>query len=60
MAFIDVAITAGFGFVLLLWPSLMFVGSRVTPDAGRIRLIRRGGITLLGIAAAFLVIRLAG
>jgi hypothetical protein len=58
MSFIDVAIPGIIGSVLLIWPQLMFVGSRVTPDPKKIRLIRSMGMVLLLVAAIYLVIKL--
>lgn len=59
MSFIDVAIPGIIGFVLLIWPQSMFVGSRVTPDPKKIRLLRSVGVVLLLVAAIYLVIKLA-
>jgi hypothetical protein len=58
MSFIDVAIPGIIGFVLLIWPQSMFVGSRVTPDPKKIRLLRSMGVVLLLVAAIYLVIKL--
>ena len=58
MSFIDVAIPGIIGFVLLIWPQSMFVGSRVTPDPKKIRLLRSVGVVLLLVAAIYLVIKL--
>ena len=58
MSFIDVAIPGIIGFVLLIWPQSMFVGSRVTPDLKKIRLLRSMGVVLLLVAAIYLVIKL--
>jgi VIT1/CCC1 family predicted Fe2+/Mn2+ transporter len=60
MSFIDVAIPALIGLAALVWPQVMFYGSRVTPDEKKIRLIRGGGVLLLVAAAIYLVIKLAG
>jgi hypothetical protein len=60
MSLIDAAIPGLFGLLLLLWPRLVFVGSKVTPDEGRIRLIRRLGGLLLLIAGAFATIHFLG
>ena len=43
-----------------MWPQVMFAGSGVTPDAGKIRTMRIAGSLLLGAAAAYLAIELAG
>jgi hypothetical protein len=60
MSFIDVAIPGLIGLVLLIWPQSMFAGSRVSPDAKKIRLLRGAGALLLLVAAVYLIIRLAG
>lgn len=60
MSFIDVAIPGIIGFVLLMWPQSMFVGSRATPDPQKLRLLRRIGVALLVVAVIYLVIRLFG
>lgn len=60
MSFIDVMIPAVVGLVALAWPTALFYGSRATPDAKKIRLIRGGGIVLLAAAALYLAIKLAG
>lgn len=59
MSFIDVAIPAIIGSVALIWPRVMFYGSRATPDDKRIRLIRGGGGLLLVAAIIYLGIKLA-
>ena len=59
MSFIDVAIPAIAGFVLLVWPNVVFYGSRATPDEKKIRLIRGIGAALLAVAIIYLGIRLA-
>lgn len=59
MGFIDVAIPGAIGLVAALWPQAMFWGSRATPDPKKIRMIRIGGLVLLGVAAVYLVIKLA-
>ena len=46
MSFIDVVIPAVIGLVALTWPTAIFYGSRVTPDAKKIRLIRTVGVVL--------------
>jgi hypothetical protein len=58
MSFIDAAIPAAFGLLLVIWPRLVFFGSRVIPDESKIRLVRRLGGVLLFIAGVFLVISL--
>jgi hypothetical protein len=60
MSFVDVAIPGVIGLVLVMRPQVVFVGSRVTPDAKRIRLLRRVGVLLLVVALIYLVIKLAG
>lgn len=60
MSYIDVAIPAIVGLVALAWPTALFYGSRATPDAKKIRLIRSAGVVLLAGAAVYLAIRLAG
>jgi hypothetical protein len=59
MSFIDVAIPAIVGFVLLAWPNLVFYGSRATADDKKIRFIRGIGAVLLVVAIIYLGIRLA-
>ena len=59
MSFVDVAIPAIVGLVLLAWPHAVFTGSKVTPDAKKIRLIRIGGVVLLVVAALYLAVKLA-
>ena len=60
MSFIDVAIPGLIGLVLLMWPQAMFAGSKVTPDAGKVRAMRIAGSLLLGAAAIYLAIKLSG
>lgn len=60
MSFVDVAIPAFIGFVLLMWPQVMFAGSKVTPDGGKIRTLRVVGVLLLVASAIYLAVRLAG
>jgi hypothetical protein len=60
MSFVDVAIPGIVGFVLLLWPQVMFAGSKATPDAGRIRTMRIAGSLLLVAAAIYLAVKLVG
>ena len=60
MSLIDIAIPALFGLLLIAWPRFVFLGSKATPDAKKIRLMRVFGLVLLGIAALFQGIRLAG
>lgn len=59
MSFVDVAIPAIVGLVLLAWPQAVFAGSKVIPDAKKIRLIRIGGVVLLVVAALYLAVKLA-
>jgi hypothetical protein len=58
MSFIDVAIPAIIGIVVLLWPKVLFVGSRAAPTEQKLRWIRYAGIALLFVAALYLVIKL--
>ena len=58
MSFIEVAIPAIIGFVVLLWPKVLFLGSRATPTDQKLRWIRYAGIALLFVAALYLVIKL--
>jgi hypothetical protein len=60
MSFIDVAIPGILGLVLLIWPRSMFLGTRVTPNAKKIRLLRGGGVVLLLVAVVYLAIKLVG
>jgi hypothetical protein len=60
MAYIDIAIPAAFGLLLLAWPRFVYLGSKVKPDAKRIRMIRSAGALLLGVAVLYEGIRLAG
>lgn len=60
MSFIDVAIPGVVGLLLVVWPQAMFVGSRVVPDAKKLRLLRAAGAALLLAAAIYLLIKLAG
>ena len=60
MSFIDVAIPAIIGFVLLVWPQSILVGSRVALDSQKLRLLRRIGVVLLVVAVIYLVIKLVG
>lgn len=60
MSFIDVAIPGIIGLVLVLWPQAVFVGSKVSPDPKKIRLLRIVGVVLLVVAAGYLAIKLAG
>lgn len=59
MSFIDVAIPVIAGFVLLVWPNVVFYGSRATVDEKKIRLMRGIGAVLLVVAIIYLGIRLA-
>jgi len=58
MSFIDVAIPAILGIVVLLWPKVLFVGSRAAPTEQKLRWIRYAGIALLSVAALYLVIKI--
>ena len=60
MSFIDVAIPGIVGFVLLVWPQAMFAGSKVSPDAGKIRTMRIVGALLLVAAALYFGVKVAG
>jgi len=60
MSVIDIAIPAAFGLLLLAWPQCVFLGSKVTPNAKKIRLMRTFGLVLLVIAGLFQGVRLAG
>ena len=60
LSFVDVAIPGIIGLVLVVWPQAMFAGSKVTPDAGKIRTMRIAGVLLLVAAAIYLVIKLVG
>ena len=58
MSMIDVAIPGIFGLLLVIRPQFVFLGSKVTPDVNKIRLVRRLGGLLLVIAGVFLLIAL--
>lgn len=60
MSYVDVAIPALIGIVLLMWPQVMFAGSKVTPDVAKLRAMRIAGLLLLVAAAVYLAVRLAG
>jgi len=60
MSVIDIAIPAVIGLLLIAWPQCVFLGSKVTPDARKIRRMRAFGLVLLLIASLFQGIRLAG
>ena len=60
MSLIDVAIPGIIGLVLFAWPQAMFAGSKVTPDAGKIRIMRIAGALLFVAAAIYLAVKLAG
>ena len=60
MTYIDVAIPGLIGLMLLLRPQAAFLGSRATPDARKLRLLRGLGGILLLVAALYLGIRLVG
>jgi hypothetical protein len=56
LSLIDALIPGLLGLSLVIWPRYVFFGSKVTPDARKIRLIRRLGALLFGIGLVFLVI----
>jgi VIT1/CCC1 family predicted Fe2+/Mn2+ transporter len=58
MSYIDVAIPAIIGLVALVWPRLMFYGSRATPDEKKIRILRGVGVALIVAALIYLGIKL--
>ena len=58
MSWIDIAIPGVVGLILMIWPQSMFIGARVSPDEKRIRLLKKCGMALLGIAGVFLVVKL--
>jgi hypothetical protein len=58
MSYIDVAIPAIIGLVALIWPQLMFYGSRATPDEKKIRILRGIGVALIVAALIYLGIKL--
>jgi hypothetical protein len=60
MSYIDVAIPAVIGFVALVRPQVMFYGSRATPDARKIRLLRTIGAALIVAALIYLGIKMTG
>ena len=60
MSYVDVAIPGLIGLVMVVWPRSIFVGSRVTPDPKKVRLIRGLGAVLLLVAIIYQGIRLAG
>ena len=60
MSVIDIAIPAAVGLLLIAWPQCVFLGSKVTSDPKKIRLMRGLGAVLLLVAALFQGIRLAG
>ena len=60
MALVDVAIPGIIGLVLLAWPQALFAGSRVVPDAAKLRTMRIIGAVLLVAAAIYLAVTLAG
>jgi len=60
LSVIDIAIPAVVGLLLVARPRFVFLGSKVTPDAKKIRLMRVFGAVLLVIAALFQGVRLAG
>jgi hypothetical protein len=58
MSFVDIAIPAIIGIAMLLWPKVLFVGSRATPTEQKLRRTRYAGIALLSVAAVYLAIKL--
>ena len=60
MSLIDIAIPALIGLLLVAWPQFVFLGSKATPDAKKIRLMRVLGLVLLLVAGLFQGVRLAG
>lgn len=61
MTYLDIAIPGAIGLLIAVWPHSMFIGSRVTPDAGRLKMIRAAGYALLGVAGlGAVVIALGG
>ena len=59
LSYIDVAIPGMIGLILVAWPQSMFLGSRVSPDAKKIRLLRWAGVGLLLVATSYLAIKLS-
>lgn len=59
MSGIDIAVPAVIGLLLLAWPQCAFLGSKVTPDAKKIRLMRGFGLVLLLVAGLFQGLRIA-
>jgi hypothetical protein len=57
MTYIDVAIPAIAGLIALAWPHAFLPKP---PDAGKVRLVRLGGVALVVVAAGYLAMRLAG
>lgn len=60
MSVIDIAIPGAIGLLLLAWPQCVFLGSKASPDARKIRLMRGLGLVLLLVAGLFQALRLAG
>ncbi len=60
MSFVDVAIPAIIGLVLLFWPQSMFFGSSATPNEKKLRLLRYLGALLLLVAFLYLAIKFVG
>ena len=60
MALVDVALPGIIGLVLLAWPQAQFAGSRVVPDAAKLRTMRIAGAVLLVAAAIYLAVTLVG
>lgn len=59
MSFVDVAIPAIIGLVVLVRPQIMFYGSRASSNEKKIRLMRGVGMILLAAALIYLGIKLA-
>ena len=56
MSLIDAIIPGVFGVLLVIWPHSVFIGSKVTPDAKKLKLMRRLGGGLCGIATILFVV----
>jgi len=54
MSFLDALIPGVIGLVLVAWPQAMFLGSKVTPAARKLRLLRIVGAVLLAVALLYL------
>jgi hypothetical protein len=60
MSLIDVAIPAIIGTAALLWPKMMFLGSRATLNERKIKWVRYAGGLLLLVAIFDLLTRIVG